>query len=695
VSATAWPSGDWGVWNVRAEAVVEQPRDEAPWPAADLDVDVNGKTAGTLHLEGKSGVWLGTVSDEPKTIELDAPYDVMRRIADADLPMCLNTTLAAGAGRIEWRDALPDFDAIAHRLAGEKGFSLHGPDDTGPDLGPMFPTPRVRLKVLRIGSSVTIAGHDGKPPLVANDAAFEIGGKRYTNPNASVLCSGVENGKPVTWFLALSEGAASRAKMLGFYGWDQYVVFESGQRKPVARGFLDRNPTATRRAIVIGDDSARAIFGTVRRLSSDAFGGRRPGTEGHEKAERFLEGELLALTATASGDVADIRTVQFPLGVPELESPRDLILTTDAGVEVLHDAFRPLAGSPERDAGKPFPFAEGAGAVPLPGKWPDTTPDGLARLWRQLDTSSTPAILLAPTPATRVGLAPFLDTPKSLTSESEAELAKPGPDGKPLPRPSIAEWIADRRLRAFAAASPLRIPYLVLSDATIDRIDNGPPIKTIDFAIRWSADAAAAGNGGVTIVADIEPPTAPAVRPRVVVVHASAGSIGDGDSSGVAAILEAIRGLPEQVYAGKTKLGLLVICSDGSARSPVGSRRLANQLAKDYDVRAVVNLGAVGRVTNDTVHVVGLSTPTDLGKKAADALTAAGLTVGPDIDKDAYAEGGDHWPFHTFGIPSITISASDSSLVDSTANKPEFVDPVGVARVAHAVRTLLDRLLSE
>src|SRR5947207_9047748 len=111
-SATAWPGREKGTWEVRAEAVVDQPRGEALWPDVDLDVDVDGKPAGRLHLAGKSGVWRQTVTAAaaPKTVELDARYDAMRRIADADLPMCLNTTLAAGEGHIDWRDSLPDFE---------------------------------------------------------------------------------------------------------------------------------------------------------------------------------------------------------------------------------------------------------------------------------------------------------------------------------------------------------------------------------------------------------------------------------------------------------------------------------------------------------------------------------------------------------------------------------------------------------
>jgi hypothetical protein len=673
-----------------------------------LDVDVDGVPAGRLRLSGKSGVWRQTITAAapPKTIELDARYDAMRRIAEADLPACLNTTLAAGegqSGEIRFTEGVSDFEGFAKRIAAEKSFAVR-PFDAAP---PPTPVPSISLKVIRIGSTFSMSGADGKPVVTAADSSFEIAGKRYTNPKAAVLVSGFESGKPVTAFLALSDEAANRARMLGFYGWDQYVVFEAGQRKPVARGFLDRNPSGTRRAVVT-DVAAARVAEDIERLASDDLAGRRPGTPGHEKAERLLLARLSELTTCECGSLAEVRSVPFALGVADLTSPRDLLFTTDAGTEVLHDAFRPLAGSPARELGSPLPFAEGAGAVPLPGKWPDTSPEGLARLWRQLNEStSAPAVLLAPTAAARAGLAPFLDTPSSLTDEGEAELRKPGHDGKPRARPSLPHWIAGRRMRAFPDAVPLRVPYLVLSDAAVERIDRGPAIRQIDFAIAWSPEAAtlAAGKGGVNLVAEMLPEGAPKEKPPVVVLSAHYDSFGtvdgtllrgaDDNATGVAAVLEALRGLPESLASKKAKVGVVVALFDGEEWGLVGSRALAKQLAKDYDVRAVVNLDSIGRVRDDTAYVIGLTTHKDLGTKALSALEGVGFRLFPNIDKFAYAEGSDHWPFHALGTPAITLWASDYGVMNTAADEPDLVDPVGVARIAGAVRTLVERLVGE
>ena len=111
-------------------------------------------------------------------------------------------------------------------------------------------------------------------------------------------------------------------------------------------------------------------------------------------------------------------------------------------------SFDPLAS----DAGTPLKFAEGSGAIPLPGRLPDTSPEGLALFQEQIAAGTAPAILITPSAAARKGLAPLLDAPNALTPESIAELDKPGPDGRPRGRPPLAQWIGAKRIRAFPTA---------------------------------------------------------------------------------------------------------------------------------------------------------------------------------------------------------------------------------------------------
>jgi Zn-dependent M28 family amino/carboxypeptidase len=157
-------------------------------------------------------------------------------------------------------------------------------------------------------------------------------------------------------------------------------------------------------------------------------------------------------------------------------------------------------------------------------------------------------------------------------------------------------------------------------------------------------------------------------------------------------VLEAAFGLVEDLSRGGAKAGLVVCFFDGEEWGLLGSRALVPALTAAYDVRAMVNVDAVGRVREDAVHVVGLTKAPALAATVVEGLTLAGLRVGRDIDAYAYDSGSDHWPFHQAGIPAVDLYASDYATMDTPQDVVEDVDPVGVARIASALRATLLRL---
>lgn len=704
-SATTWPAAD-GTWHVRAEAVVDQPRGEAPWPDMDLDVDVDGVKAGTLRLAGKSGVWRGVSKTQPKTLELDARYETLRAIAPTDLPACLNRTLESPGARVVV-DGTPAFDAVAKKISAGKGLPVVAAADAKDD-----GTPSVTLLLLKPDATFRFPAEGRFPAggdalVEATPTSVKLGGATHAGAGLSFLFSAPATRRADgtlagarTWFVACDEKALGRANYLTYYGWDQFAAFQAGNRTPIGRGFLDRTPQGTHRAVTT-DAAAARVAADVEHLSGDAFGGRAPGTPGHDAARAWLSDRLESL---AAGGAVALAEQAFGLGVPELTSSRDLAITTSSGTEVLKDAFRPLWGSPDRAPGE-LPYGDGAGAIPLPGRLPDTSAEGLARFWRQVEDGTAPAIFVAPSAEARVALAPFLDTPASLTAASQAELDKPGRDGKPRPRPSLPQWISGRRARAFPGAGPLRVPVLVLEESAIAALEAKKPTK-VDFAVTWGPPAAdvRAGRGGVNLVAVFPAKDAPETKPPAVLVCAHYDSFGtvagkvfrgaDDNATGVACVLEAVRGLPATVTSGGTKHSLIVVLFDGEEWGLVGSRAVAATLSTAYDLRAVVAVDSVGRVRDDTVFVIGQSTHIDLGAAAVAALPSAGLRAGADIDKFAFADGSDHFPFHQQGVPSILLWASDYGVMNTADDDPALVDPVGVARLATALRGLLTNLLT-
>lgn len=697
-SATCWP-GPRRSWNsdVRVEVVIDQPRGEAPWPALDVPLVIDGRPVGDVRVEGGSGVWRGNVNATPKVVEIDPDYDLLRKIVPSDLPACLNRTIEAEKGVIRTSGSSAVFGTLAQRLSREKGLTVLAADRAAPS----DTSPVVELRVLGSGEKFAWPTGAAAPRVTIEAGVVTVDGVRHEGKDVSLLLNANDGPAPRTWFIATSEASTARAKYLPFYGWDTFVVFEAGSRTPLARGRLDAGPRATRVAPVDGGPEAIELDRLVEHLASDEFEGRRPGSEGHAKAEEFLISQVEGRLRATGRDVT-MQRMPFGLGVADRTSSCDLTIRTATDTVVLKDAFRPICASPAHAKGTPLPFGEGDNPIPLPGRIPDTTAEGLERAWNQIETGSAPALMLLPSPAARAALAPLVDAPNSLTPESEAKLATPG-HGGPRPRPVLAPWIRAERARVFPGLRPLRVPVLLLTDEAYERIFALKDVVSVDFEVAFGPekDATEAGRGGVNLVASWLPDRPDGAKPAVVVVSAHYDSFGrdgerflrgaDDNASGVACVLEAIKGLAAPEAGAKT--GLLVCFFDGEEWGLAGSRALAAGLAQRYDVRAVINVDAVGRVKDDQVYVVGLSTHAELGALAADALKAADLHVGRDIDKYAYAQGSDHWPFHETGVPAITYWASDYAVMNTDADNPDKVDPVGVSRLSVAVRALLARLL--
>lgn len=354
------------------------------------------------------------------------------------------------------------------------------------------------------------------------------------------------------------------------------------------------------------------------RLTSSALSPRVVGTAPHAAARAFLA-ERLAPLAGAPATAAT-----FPLGVADLRSSRDLVLTTPKGPVVLHDAFRPWAGSPTRAAGTPLPLADGRGAVPLPGRLPDTSPEGVARFLRQVEDGTAPAILLAPSPAARAAIAPFLDVPSSLTAASRA--ARDADASAPRSPDALAPWIASRRATLAPDEGPLRVPVLVLEDDAYEALDREKP-TAIDFAVAWDAvaDALGAGRGGENLVAVVTRPDAGGVPAIVVVAVPYDDDPGpDRTSAGVAAALAALHAHGGAVRDGTAACGLLVALLDGATFGARGARALLPTLRDAYDVKALVTLGPAGPLGS-------LGVPTEEVPVAPAADAAAARATRDDV----------------------------------------------------------------
>jgi hypothetical protein len=650
------------------------PAGAGPWPLF-VPVRLAGapedKQEHEVDLSSGEATLTVTLPAAPSAVQVDPDYHALRRIAEADLPPCLERTLLGEGGVVVLAGGgEAAFRPLAEQVAQARGWRVVGPE-------------------------LDVAGFAG-PALVLRVAPegarrFEAGGKTYDDPSAALLVSTIEGGRARTTFTALSDAAAQRAGRLPFYAWDPWVVFQGG--RPVARDERKAEKPSTEAAFSVRfdelapDDPAARVKADLERLTSKELEGRLPGSKGHDLATEMLKERVKAW----SGQDAWLWTTG--MGRWKRESGREITLVyEDDRKETIKDAFRPFVPGEERQIVRPEYYEV--------VDWSDPSILALA-LDANKRTSSLVFYVL--TPEAETGLAPFLDSVTDVTPATQAELAKPGRDGKPRRKPPhLGPWLLGRRARL--APHLTGIPRAIVAvnpevGAKLRQAYDGDARAAID--VRWNASLTltnVAGSPGA--LAPERDMMDPRPKPPVVVLCAHYDSHGvqdgtlfegaDDNASGVACLLEVLANLPAEGAKGKDGApGVLVLFTDGEEWGLRGARHAARVLSARYDVRAVINVDSIGRAASKPTHVVGLSTHPALAAKVRAALEGAGIAIGKDIDEFAYAHGSDHMPFHDLEVPAITLWASDYAVMDSADDKLAKVEVAGVVKIAHALAKLL------
>jgi Zn-dependent M28 family amino/carboxypeptidase len=116
-----------------------------------------------------------------------------------------------------------------------------------------------------------------------------------------------------------------------------------------------------------------------------------------------------------------------------------------------------------------------------------------------------------------------------------------------------------------------------------------------------------------------------------------------------------------------------------------GSRAYVEARRKSGLPAFAINADTVGRVGKNDVHVLGTTHHARLARIVSAALEQAGLEIGRDIDRFAYAHGSDHWTLHEAGVPSIGLWSGDYQVMHTKADTPDGVDPAKIERIARAL----------
>lgn len=183
----------------------------------------------------------------------------------------------------------------------------------------------------------------------------------------------------------------------------------------------------------------------------------------------------------------------------------------------------------------------------------------------------------------------------------------------------------------------------------------------------------------------------PELKDEVVVVGAHYDHLGrdadgnifygaDDNASGVAALLEIARTMAQN--RDKIRRSVVFVAFGAEEQGLQGSRHFVNNTPwHGKEVVAMVNMDSIGKGNPQKVWIVGSSIHTELGRLPGKFLKGFGLTDGGNIDKHAFVDGSDHYPFHLKGIPAIDLFSTDYHELHKITDRWELIDGDKVAAV--------------
>ena len=205
----------------------------------------------STQLSGADTLFKSDLPFKPLTIELDPEAMVLRRLARGDMPPVLNhyvtdtkrsVILAFGGSDT---DSHP-FQDVVKRIRSQDA-------QKAPGQGTAITTLAENALLPGEGSVLILGGPASRltlQPLLSThcgtrlqlrDGGVTVAGKAYDGPGIALVASCHREDRPgsvVTSVYALTaQSATAVARLLFFYGWNSYVVFQDG--KPIARGEWD------------------------------------------------------------------------------------------------------------------------------------------------------------------------------------------------------------------------------------------------------------------------------------------------------------------------------------------------------------------------------------------------------------------------------------------------------------------------
>ncbi|MGR3317728.1 MAG: M20/M25/M40 family metallo-hydrolase [Candidatus Anammoxibacter sp.] len=684
----------------------------------------------------------------PISVVLDPEYHLFRRIAEHDITPCLNAFLEDKNSEkllvypVNGTDAEKEVYRGLVNTANKRigGTVISGQEVTQGRLNSSFFFTGDTRK-----QEACKALFDQLPEGVklGNDF-FAIDGEEFKGAEYALLFTyrnPQNRSNFITTYFGLSPQAISRARYIFFYGWDSYIVFKNG--RPVKRGSFRKRKSDTVYNVPVsltGSIKSENIMKHIKFLASAKLAGRYPGTEGGTMAEdyikkKFRQYQIPPVTITDNNSYEQRFKIKIPglkdfhisfqnvktrksfrqIGIPFNFSPEgnysaDIFL---AGYGISDEMYNDYENVEDDVKGKVVVILDGTPDF-LPKMKIDRTDLLFNKIAVAQQFGAAAMIIYASTDQIKE-YAPYLayqsKLPTSLNdvierkrqkgsfSSSDMELvgliAKAKKPSKEIKIPVILMSYEDPAYKTIK-----KYLKLVKTQKNINKNKRAYSKKikgiTFNMGIEYQAKEIWTKN----IVAMLEG-NDPELKNEIVVLGAHYDHLGtdekgnvffgaDDNASGVGALLE----IAKVFYGFRDQIKRTVVFAAFGAEEwgLTGSRFFVdNHAFKDKKIIAMLNMDSIGKGDASKVWIIGSSIYPELGSIPNKFLEGLGLQEGDNIDKYAFTQGSDHYPFHLKGIPAIDFFSTNYRELHKITDTWELIDDTKVEKVCKLVfMTLFD-----
>ena len=670
---------------------------------------------------------------EPKSIEvksgkalslaIDPEYHIFRRLNDKELWPCLGATIGDKNLLVVYPSAgTPEENAlyknIAMRVSGNQKAAMKADSEiVQADLNNnslmILGSPAINLAAAQL-----IADSRFKPVncSIAKDG-FVINNTNYQSASQAMMASfwsPYNSKKYITLFMGLSLQASERpARIIFFYRWDHYIIFEQGQM--IRKGEFSA-PFNSLEYRFTGDQTTEALplptstknprLESIRKhysfLASDKLAGRAAGTEGDKAAAEYIAaefkkyglatelqpfdiqiqkpGEKNALGMKTSGKWGikkyTLGTDFLPLNFSSNKDINGAIVTAEYGISADEFGYNDYTNMDIKDkivvvkAGLPEPLVKLAtSGVITATKYSSS----FLKAVNARDRGAKGIIIIAPK-----GLADDCAIWQEFPSENtQQRLKTPEAAASNL---TLSDLILGGQSRI--STDPL-LPAVVVTEEVAKELLAQAETVGITTQTTWEKDCTT-----YNVVATIKGELLSSVVLGAHYDHL--GSTTDGkyfpgandNASGVAGLLAIAETLARSGI--KPKRNIVFVAFGAEEFGLYGSRYYAKHNTSPSKTVAMLNLDMLGRGNPTEFYVMGVLRNPELYDLIKQTNTQTKLTL-KDTIEFAFKFGSDYYSFHQEKIPSLNFTSSRFAEQHSINDTADKLDAEKINNIANLV----------